>query len=130
MAGSDSSNSCGDARREKCVNSGASSMRSKRSRRSKYTAKKYLIMFREVAATKAHIAPCGRTLELFKIEAEKVNRNTKFTVEATAKGMSHQYTRVKKDFNKSERKIFFLSGVRGETVVGNIENVTTCDHIL
>ena len=121
MGGSDSNDSCGDARREKCFEAGASAMSGKRGRRSKYTAEEDLIILREVAATKAHIAPYGRTLELFQTAAKKVNGNAKFTVEATAKGIFDRYTRLQKDFDKSERKTCLLSGVGGE--IGEAEEL-------
>ena len=44
---------------------GASSMSSKRERRSKYTAEEDRIILREVAAAKVHIAPYRKTFELF-----------------------------------------------------------------
>ena len=113
MGGRDRDDSCEDARREKCLEEGASAMSSKRGRRSKYSAEEDLIILREIAATKAKISPCGKTLEFFLTAAEKVNGNAKFTVEATAKGIFDRYTRLQKDFDKSARKICFLSGVRG-----------------
>ena len=79
-------------------------MSGKRGRRSRYTAEKDLIILREVATTKAPIAPYGRTLELFQTAAEKVNGNAKFAVEATAKGIFECYTRLQNDFDKSECK--------------------------
>ena len=114
MSGSDSNDSCGDARREKFFEAGASTMSSKRGRRSKYTAEEDLIIFREVAATKAHIASCGKTLELFQTSARKVNGNVKFTIQATKKGIFDHYARLQKDFDKSERKKCMLSGIGGE----------------
>ena len=69
MSGSDSNDSCGEVRREKCFDAGESAMSSKRERRSKYTAEKYIAIFREVTVTKAHIAPYGRTLKLFQTAA-------------------------------------------------------------
>ena len=64
MSGGDNNDSCGEARREKCFEAGASAMSSKPEQRSKYTAKEDLIIFFEVTTTKAHIAQCGNTLEL------------------------------------------------------------------
>ena len=113
MGGSGSNDGSGDARRAKCFEAEASATSGKRGRRSKYTAEEDLIILREVAATKAYIAPYGRTLELFQTAAEKVNGNEKFTVEARAKGIVDCYTRLEKGADKSERKKFLLPGVGG-----------------
>ena len=104
IGGSDRNYSCADARREKYFDFGAHAMSSKQGRRSKCTVEEDLIILREVAATKVHSAPYGKTLERFHTAAEKVNGNAKITVEATAKGIFDSCTRMRKDFDKSERK--------------------------
>ena len=96
-------------------------MSSKRGRRSDYTAEEELIILREVAATKVHIAPYGWTLELFQLSAKRVNGNAKFTIEATVKGIFDRYTRLWKDFGKSERKTRLPSGAGGE--IGEAEEL-------
>ena len=57
MGRSDSNDSCVEAWREKCCETGVSAVNSKRGRQPKYTAEEDLIILREVDAAKAHIVP-------------------------------------------------------------------------
>ena len=90
-----------------------STPREKRGRRSKFTSEEDLVILREVAASKAHVAPYGKTMELFQVAADAANNNDVMSKKLTAKSIQDRFSRLIKDFEASDKRERSLSGIEG-----------------
>eukprot|EP00171_Calliarthron_tuberculosum_P001767 IDg1767t1 len=90
-------------------------------RRPKFTPADDLVIIREVAAAKAHVAPNGQTKERFHVAAHKANCSKKISCAVTWKSIQDRYKRLQSRFDASERVESAMSGVGGE--VGEMEEL-------
>lgn len=90
-------------------------------RRPKFTPEDDLMLVREVAAAKAHLAPNGATKERYETAANKANATRRLTCPVTWKSVQDRYKRIQARFDERERVESLMSGVGGE--LGEIEEL-------
>ena len=73
-----------------------------RGRRPKFTAKKDLILVREVAAARAHVAPYGDIRTLFATAAHWANSNADFKCKVNAKTLQDRYLKLQSSFDRRD----------------------------
>ena len=106
--------------------------KAKRGRRSKFCEKDDLLILREVAAVKAHIALNGAKMERFNKIAARLSSNKNFCAtmkeqgkfkldDISGKKVRDRYERLQKDFDENDSKESRMSGVGGE--VGLVEEL-------
>lgn len=83
-------------------------------RKSKFKPDEDLIIVREVAAARAHVAPNGETRERFEVAAAKVNGSKRLVSSVTWKSVQDRYKRLQKRFDRNDRIEAAMSGVGGE----------------
>lgn len=93
----------------------------KAGRHSRFTCDEDLIIVREVAAARAHIAGFGETRRKFENVAANVNENPSMNQKVTWKSVQDRYKRLQADFDKSDKRNQMMSGVGGE--VGELEEL-------
>ena len=82
-------------------------------RRSKFTYDDDLVLLREGAACKAHIAPTGEARERFEIAASKSNATKKLSSRVTWKALQDHYKRLQSkhdDDNRVQRRMSVIGG--------------------
>ena len=82
-------------------------------KRGKYLPLEDLIMVREVAAQRAHVATYGAVRQNFEQVATKVNSNPHMTQKVTWKAVQDRYKRLQDDFDADDARNSGLSGVAG-----------------
>jgi hypothetical protein len=93
-----------------------------RGRRSRFTAEEDLIIVREVAAAKAHVAPYGDIRARFEIAAARASENERMGAELNAKSVHDRYVKLQRAFDKKDKEAQRMSGIE--------EEVTELDEIL
>jgi hypothetical protein len=93
----------------------------RRGRRPKFTAKKDLIIAREVSASKAHIASFGTKRERFAAAAERANANPEMRTNVTSKSIQYKYVKLQALYKRDDAAQRKMSGVGGE--VGELEEL-------
>lgn len=83
-------------------------------RRSKFTYEEDLLLLREVAAAKAHVAPTGETRERFEIAAAKANATKKISTNIAWKPLQDRYKRLQGTYDEEEATESRMSGLGGE----------------
>eukprot|EP00171_Calliarthron_tuberculosum_P002886 IDg2886t1 len=86
----------------------------KQGRGSTFTDADDIIIIREVAAAKAHLAPFGQVLKRYKDAADLANRNPQLSAKATAKRLQDRYKKLMYAFARTDRKEQQMSGIGGE----------------
>ena len=94
---------------------------SRTGRRPKFTPDDDLVLVREVAAAKAHIAPNGATKERFETAAKKSNATKRLSCAVTWKSVQDRYKRIQSRFDERDKIDGLMSGVGGE--VGEMEEL-------
>ena len=90
-------------------------------RRPKFTPFDDLVLVREVAAAKAHVAPNGTTKERFETAAKKANTTKRLSCPVTCKSIQYRYKHIQGRFDDHDRVDALMSGVGGE--VGEMEEL-------
>ncbi|PXF41047.1 hypothetical protein BWQ96_09242 [Gracilariopsis chorda] len=93
---------------------GTDECRKNSSHRSKYTATEDLVIVREVAAAKAHIAPYGKTRALDEIVADRCNENPVMTCKLKWKQCQDRYDRLQESFDKGDGLTHLRFGIKDE----------------
>jgi hypothetical protein len=93
----------------------------RRGRRPKFTAKEGLVIAREVAASKAHIASFGNKRDLFTVAAGRANANPAMNTTVTSKSIQDRYLKLQTFYDRGETAQRKMSGVGGE--VGELEEL-------
>lgn len=86
---------------------------SRSGRHSRFTPDEDLIIVREVAASKGHIAAFGSTRKRFAAAAQAVNDNTAMRTSVTWKSVQDRYKRLQEVFDREDNANKVLSGVSG-----------------
>lgn len=94
---------------------------SRTGRRPKFTPDDDLVLVREVAAAKAHVAPNGATKERFETAAKKSNATHRLSCVVTWKSIQDRYKRIQTRFDERDRVESLMSGVGGD--VGEMEEL-------
>lgn len=81
--------------------------------KNKLTDEEEEIMLAEIRAARAHIAPHGKTLELFEVAAKEINANPMFKGTVNGRCLNDRYKRRMASFLGSDRKNAAASGVGG-----------------
>ena len=85
----------------------------KSGRHSRFTAEQDLVLVREVATSKAHVAPYGQTRSLFEQAAEKCSANSVMSAILSWKQVQDRYTRLQATFDKEDTITHLRSGIGG-----------------
>ena len=80
---------------------------------SRFTAEQDLVLVREVAASKAHVTPYGRTGSLFEQAAEKCSANSAMSAILSWKQVQDRCTRLQATFDKEDTITHLRSGIGG-----------------
>lgn len=83
-------------------------------RRPKFSKGHDLIIIRDVAAARAHLALNGATKERFDIAAKRSNATTKLSCTVTWKAVQDKYKRVQQGFDERDAVDQRMSGIGGE----------------
>ena len=83
-------------------------------RRPKFTPDDDLVLVREVAAERAHIAPNGATKERFETASKKANATRRLTCPVTWKSVQDRYKRIQARFDEHDKIDGLMSGVGGD----------------
>ena len=82
-------------------------------KRGKYLSQEDLIIVREVAALRAHIAGYGNVKQSFETVACKVNQNPHMSQKVNWKAVQDGYKRLQDEFDGDDRRNGNLSGITG-----------------
>jgi hypothetical protein len=85
-----------------------------RGRKTRFSCSDDLIIVREVAAAKAHIASFGEKGERFLQASVKANSNALFSWKITAQSLQDRYLKLQSEFDKRDNANRLFSGVGGE----------------
>jgi uncharacterized FAD-dependent dehydrogenase len=83
-------------------------------RRLKFTEEENLILVREVAAAKAHVAGHSEKRERHKTVALRVNGNPAVLVHINAKSVQDKYVKLQRKYELQDRKERNMTGLGGE----------------
>lgn len=83
-------------------------------RRSRFTFEEDLLLIREVAACKAHIARNGETKDMFELAAVKANATKRLHCSISWKSLQDRYKRIQARFDRDDRTEQRMSGIGGE----------------
>jgi hypothetical protein len=93
----------------------------RRGRRPKFTAAEDMIIAREVAAAKAHIASFGTKRERLAAAAERANANPTMKTAVTSKSIQDRYVKLQKIYDRGDAAQRKMSGVGGD--VGELDEL-------
>lgn len=82
-------------------------------KRGKYLPEEDLIIVREVAALRAHVAGYGNVKQSFESVAQRVNQNPHMMQKVNWKAVQDRYKRLQEDFDADDRRNSSLSGIAG-----------------
>lgn len=86
----------------------------KSGRRPTFTLDDDIIIVREVAATKAHLAPFGEVLNRFAVSAKNSNSNRNLSTKVTSKLLHNRHKKLMEAFAKRDASEHRMSGMRSE----------------